>query len=51
KIVYDTQRQIVNAGRATNNDITTPRPRVDMVIQPRKKETPATEAPTAEQGE
>lgn len=37
KIVYDTQRQIVNAGRATNADITTPRPRVDMVIQPRSR--------------
>ena len=44
KIVYDTQRQIVNAGRATNTDVTTPRPRVDMVIQPRKKEQ-ATEQP------
>ena len=43
KIVYDTQRQIVNAGRASNADITTPRPRVDMVIQPRKKDQPATE--------
>ncbi|MNT59396.1 Lipopolysaccharide export system protein LptA [compost metagenome] len=35
KIVYDTQRQIVNAGRATGTDITTPRPRIDMVIQPK----------------
>lgn len=43
KIVYDTQRQIVNAGRATDTDVTTPRPRVDMVIQPRKKDRPATE--------
>ena len=51
KIVYDTQRQIVNAGRATNVDVTSPRPRVDMVIQPRKKEEPATEAPAAEQSE
>lgn len=41
KIVYDTQRQIVNAGRATNTEVTTPRPRVDMVIQPRKKDEPA----------
>lgn len=38
KIVYDTRRQIVNAGRATNVDVTSPRPRVDMVIQPRKKD-------------
>ncbi len=38
KIVYDTQRQIVNAGRATGNNVTAPRPRVDMVIQPKKKE-------------
>ncbi|SFP87905.1 lipopolysaccharide transport periplasmic protein LptA [Pseudomonas borbori] len=35
KIVYDTQRQIVNAGRATGTNITTPRPRIDMVIQPK----------------
>jgi lipopolysaccharide export system protein LptA len=37
KIVYDTQRQIVNAGRATGTQVTAPRPRIDMVIQPRKK--------------
>ncbi|CAD5106789.1 lipopolysaccharide transport periplasmic protein LptA [Zestomonas carbonaria] len=37
KIVYDTQRQIVNAGRATGTNVTTPRPRIDMVIQPKKK--------------
>ncbi|MGH8352874.1 MAG: lipopolysaccharide transport periplasmic protein LptA [Pseudomonas sp.] len=37
KIVYDTQRQIVNAGRATGATVTTPRPRIDMVIQPKKK--------------
>lgn len=43
KIVYDTQRQIVNAGRATDTNVTSPRPRVDMVIQPRNRETPATE--------
>jgi lipopolysaccharide export system protein LptA len=43
KIVYDTQRQIVNAGRATDTNVTTPRPRVDMVIQPRNRDTPATE--------
>jgi lipopolysaccharide export system protein LptA len=43
KIVYDTQRQIVNAGRATGNSVTTPRPRIDMVIQPKNK--PATQAP------
>ena len=38
KIVYDTQRQIVNAGRANGNKITTPRPRIDMVIQPKNKD-------------
>ncbi|QLF92403.1 lipopolysaccharide transport periplasmic protein LptA [Pseudomonas sp. ABC1] len=38
KIVYDTKRQIVNAGRANDTQITSPRPRIDMVIQPRKKE-------------
>ncbi|SDI12314.1 lipopolysaccharide export system protein LptA [Pseudomonas flavescens] len=37
KIVYDTQRQIVNAGRATGTNVSTPRPRIDMVIQPQKK--------------
>lgn len=37
KIVYDTQRQIVNAGRANGTNVTTPRPRIDMVIQPKTK--------------
>ncbi|MBV2134452.1 lipopolysaccharide transport periplasmic protein LptA [Pseudomonas sp. MAP12] len=37
KIVYDTQRQIVNAGRATGSNVSTPRPRIDMMIQPRSK--------------
>ncbi|MBD8491886.1 lipopolysaccharide transport periplasmic protein LptA [Pseudomonas syringae] len=37
KIVYDTVRQIVSAGRATGSSVTTPRPRIDMVIQPKKK--------------
>ena len=42
KIVYDTQRQIVNAGRAGRGQVSTQQPRIDMVIQPRKKpETPA----------
>jgi len=36
KIVYDTARQIVNAGRAGGQSITTPRSRIDMVIQPRQ---------------
>jgi len=35
KIVYDTVRQIVNAGRASGQSITTPRPRIDMLIQPK----------------
>ncbi|MGG2395894.1 lipopolysaccharide transport periplasmic protein LptA [Pseudomonas sp. SH1-B] len=43
KIVYDTRRQIVNAGRATGNNVSTPRPRIDMVIQPKNK--PADQAP------
>ncbi len=38
KIVYDTQRQIVNAGRATGTQVSTPRPRIDMIIQPKKKQ-------------
>ena len=41
KIVYDAQRQIVNAGRASGGNVTAPRPRIDMVIQPRKKNEPA----------
>ena len=39
KVVYDTQRQIVNAGRANGVQVTTPRPRIDMVIQPKNKTT------------
>ncbi|CAD5375622.1 Lipopolysaccharide export system protein LptA [Pseudomonas sp. OF001] len=45
KIVYDTQRQIVNAGRATGSKVTTPRARIDMVIQPRKKAEPEQNTP------
>ncbi|SDI42694.1 lipopolysaccharide transport periplasmic protein LptA [Pseudomonas panipatensis] len=41
KVIYDTQRQIVNAGRATGTQVTTPRPRIDMVIQPKKKQDQA----------
>lgn len=37
KIVYDTRRQIVNAGRATGSSVTTPRPRIDMIIKPKAK--------------
>ncbi len=37
KIVYDTQRQIVNAGRASGTNVTKPQPRIDMVIQPKNK--------------
>lgn len=37
KIVYDTRRQIVNAGRATGGNVSTQRPRIDMVIQPKNK--------------
>jgi lipopolysaccharide export system protein LptA len=37
KIVYDTKRQIVNAGRATGTNVSAPRPRIDMVIQPKNK--------------
>jgi lipopolysaccharide export system protein LptA len=38
KIVYDTQKQIVNAGRANGSTVTAPRPRIDMVIQPKNKQ-------------
>ncbi|SDU82457.1 lipopolysaccharide transport periplasmic protein LptA [Pseudomonas mucidolens] len=37
KITYDTVKQIANAGRANGSNVTTPRPRIDMVIQPKKK--------------
>jgi lipopolysaccharide export system protein LptA len=37
KIVYDTVKQVANAGRATGNKVTEQRPRIDMVIQPKKK--------------
>lgn len=40
KIVYDTQRQIVNAGRATGSNVSAPRPRIDMVIQPKSRQQP-----------
>ncbi len=43
KIVYDTQRQIVHAGRATGADVTTPRPRIDMVILPKNPPAQAQE--------
>lgn len=45
KIIYDTQRQIVNAGRATNTPITVPRPRIDMVIQPKNRTPQAGQTP------
>ncbi|CAD5198621.1 lipopolysaccharide transport periplasmic protein LptA [Pseudomonas sp. FEN] len=37
KIVYDTVKQIAQAGRANGSAITAPRPRIDMVIQPKPK--------------
>ncbi|MDY7218258.1 lipopolysaccharide transport periplasmic protein LptA [Denitrificimonas sp. JX-1] len=37
KIVYDTVREIVTAGRGKQGSITSPAPRIDMVIQPKKK--------------
>ncbi len=37
KIIYDTVKQIASAGRANGNKVTAPRPRIDMVIQPKKK--------------
>lgn len=40
KIVYDTQRQIVNAGRANGSKVTTPRTRIDMTLLPRSKKAP-----------
>ena len=37
KIVYNTQTQVAQAGRANGSKVTAPRPRIDMVIQPKKK--------------
>lgn len=41
KIIYDTQRQIVTAGRGKQGTITTPAPRINMVIQPKQNSTEA----------
>lgn len=43
KIVYDTRRQIINAGRATGSNVNTQRPRIDMTIQPRSRNTEQTQ--------
>lgn len=43
RIVYDTRTQVVNAGRAQGGSVTTPQPRIDMVIQPRKKPAESSE--------
>ena len=37
KIVYDTEKKLASAGRATGSKVTESRPRIDMVIQPKKK--------------
>ena len=37
KIVYDTKTKRASAGRATGSKVTESRPRIDMVIQPKKK--------------
>ncbi|MCU1762303.1 lipopolysaccharide transport periplasmic protein LptA [Pseudomonas sp. 14P_8.1_Bac3] len=37
KIVYDTNKKLATAGRATGAKVTESRPRIDMVIQPKKK--------------
>lgn len=41
KIIYDIQKQIVTAGRGKQGTITTPAPRINMVIQPKNKDTKA----------
>ncbi|HZJ93860.1 MAG TPA: lipopolysaccharide transport periplasmic protein LptA [Thiopseudomonas sp.] len=41
KIIYDTKQQIVTAGRGKQGTITTPAPRINMVIQPKNKSTEA----------
>ena len=43
RIVYDTRAQVVNAGRAQGGNVTTPQPRIEMVIQPRKKPVESSE--------
>lgn len=45
KITYDTVKQIAQAGRATGAKIGTPKPRIDMVIQPKQKDAAAQPAP------
>lgn len=37
KIVYDTNKKLASAGRATGTNVTESRPRIDMVIQPKNK--------------
>ena len=37
KIVYDTNKKLASAGRATGTNVTESRPRIDEVIQPKKK--------------
>ena len=39
KIIYDTKKQIVTAGRAKQGTVSTPAPRINMVIQPKNKDT------------
>ncbi len=41
KIIYDTQKQIVTAGRGKQGTITTPAPRINMIIQPKNKTEPS----------
>ncbi|CRM53391.1 organic solvent tolerance protein OstA [Pseudomonas sp. 2822-15] len=41
KITYDTVKQIATAGRANGSKVTQPRPRIDMVIQPKQKDAAA----------
>ncbi len=41
KITYDTVKQIATAGRANGTKVTEPRPRIDMVIQPKQKDAAA----------
>ena len=40
KIVYNTKTQVAQAGRANGTKVSAPRPRIDMVIQPKKKTDP-----------
>ena len=44
KIIYDTKKEIVTAGRGKQGTITQPSPRINMVIQPKNKDSKTQQA-------